>query len=134
ELVCRGRVILAEPLPKLYEPGRAMRYTVSRWQRAIGVTAQRLDAVFFRLESGGEPVREWLKDLPKDERKAIGEDIAYVQFKWPIGKPHVDHLDEEPSGRLGRRWPIVSRGHSSRSRAGSWCCLKCSSRRHSSHR
>jgi len=55
-------------------------------------TPQRLDAVFFRLESGGEPVREWLKNLPKDERKAIGEDIAYVQFKWPIGKPRVDHL------------------------------------------
>ena len=32
------------------------------------------------------------KNLPKDERKAIGEDIAYVQFKWPIGKPRVDHL------------------------------------------
>src|SRR6266568_3527266 len=97
-------------------------------------TPQRLDAVFFRLESGSEPVREWLKSLPKDERKAIGEDIAYVQFKWPIGKPHVDHLDEEPSGRLGRRWPIVSRGHSSRSRAGRWCCFKGSSRRHSRHR
>ena len=41
-------------------------------------TPQRLDAVFFRLEGGGEPVREWLKNLPKDERKAIGEDIAYV--------------------------------------------------------
>jgi len=53
---------------------------------------QRLDAFFFRSESGGEPVREWLKSLPKDERKAIGEDIAYVQFKWPIGKPRVDHL------------------------------------------
>jgi len=23
---------------------------------------------------------------------AIGEDIAYVQYKWPIGKPRVDHL------------------------------------------
>jgi phage-related protein len=48
--------------------------------------------VFFRLESGSEPVRGWLKSLRKDERKAIGEDIAYVQFKWPIGKPRVDHL------------------------------------------
>ena len=55
-------------------------------------TPQRLDAVFFRLASGSEPVREWLKSLSKDERKAIGEDIAYVQFKWPIGKPRVDHL------------------------------------------
>src|SRR5438445_13888034 len=53
---------------------------------------QRLDAVFFRSETGSEPVRVWLKSLPKDERRAIGEDIAYVQFKWPIGKPRVDHL------------------------------------------
>jgi len=53
---------------------------------------QRLDAVFFRSKSGNEPVREWLKELPKQQRKAIGEDIAYVQFKWPIGKPRIDHL------------------------------------------
>ncbi len=52
----------------------------------------RLDAVFFRSKSGNEPVREWLRSLAKEQRKAIGEDIAYVQFKWPIGKPHVDHL------------------------------------------
>jgi len=30
---------------------------------------------FFRLDSGREPVREWLKALPKEHRKAIGEDI-----------------------------------------------------------
>jgi phage-related protein len=55
-------------------------------------TLQRLDAVFFRSRGGNEPVRDWLKGLPKDQRRAIGEDIAYVQFKWPIGKPRVDHL------------------------------------------
>jgi len=52
----------------------------------------RLEAVFFRTTSGNEPVCDWLKRLSKDERKAVGEDIAYVQFKWPIGKPRVDHL------------------------------------------
>ena len=52
----------------------------------------RLDAVFFRSKSGNEPVRDWLRSLSKDQRKAIGDDIAYVQFKWPIGKPRVDHL------------------------------------------
>ncbi len=52
----------------------------------------RLDAVFFRTSNGNEPVREWLKSLTKEQRRAIGEDIAYVQFKWPIGKPRVDHL------------------------------------------
>ena len=54
--------------------------------------APRLNAVFYAASSGNEPVREWLKGLPKQDRRAIGEDIAYVQYKWPIGKPRVDHL------------------------------------------
>lgn len=53
---------------------------------------QKLRAVFYRSATGKEPVREWPKELPKDDRKTIGEDIAYVQYKWPIGKPRVDHL------------------------------------------
>ncbi len=44
------------------------------------------------METGREPVREWLKDLPEDERKMIGEDIMTVQFRWPLGMPLVDHL------------------------------------------
>jgi phage-related protein len=49
-----------------------------------------LAVVFFRTEAGNEPVRDWLRDLPKDERKAIGEDILTVQFAWPVGKPLMD--------------------------------------------
>ena len=55
-------------------------------------SAPRLTAVFYATSSGNEPVREWLKSLTKEDRRAIGEDIAYVQYKWPIGKPRVDHL------------------------------------------
>jgi len=54
--------------------------------------APRLNAVFYATSSGNEPVREWLKGLAKQDRRSIGEDIAYVQYKWPIGKPRVDHL------------------------------------------
>ena len=53
---------------------------------------RRLPAVFFQTASGREPVREWLRSLPKHERQTIGEDIAYVQYRWPIGKPRVDAL------------------------------------------
>lgn len=53
----------------------------------------KLQAVFFRTEKGSEPVREWLLGLTKQDRKQIGEEISYVQFKWPIGKPKVDHLE-----------------------------------------
>ena len=50
---------------------------------------------FFRLDSGREPVREWLKGLPKEHRKAIGEDIKTVQFAWPIGMPLVRKMDDD---------------------------------------
>lgn len=53
---------------------------------------QKLRAVFYQSATGKEPVREWLKELPKDEKQTIGENIAYAQYKWPIGKPRVDHL------------------------------------------
>jgi phage-related protein len=55
-------------------------------------SARKLLATFYRTASGDEPVRDWLKALNKQERQSIGEDIAYVQYKWPIGKPRVDHL------------------------------------------
>ena len=43
-------------------------------------------------EAGNEPVREWLRDLPGSDKKAIGADILAVQWKWPVGKPLVDSL------------------------------------------
>src|SRR6266480_2043386 len=51
-----------------------------------------LPAVFFRTETGREPVRQWLKELPRNERKITGEDIMTVQFRWPLGMPLVDHV------------------------------------------
>jgi len=32
-------------------------------------------------------VREWLSRLPREDKRAIGRDIAKVQFGWPIGLP-----------------------------------------------
>lgn len=51
-----------------------------------------LKASFYASALGSEPVRVWLKALAPEHRKILGEDIAYVQYKWPIGKPKVDHL------------------------------------------
>lgn len=45
-----------------------------------------------RSSSDRRAATDWLRGLPKHQRKVIGEDIAYVQFKWPIGKPRVDHV------------------------------------------
>lgn len=55
----------------------------------------RLRVVFFKTEMGNEPVREWLKSLPRDDRKTIGEDVKTVQFGWPIGMPVVRKIDKD---------------------------------------
>jgi phage-related protein len=46
-----------------------------------------LPARFYRLSSGAEPVRVWLKSLPRDDRYTVGVDIRAVECGWPIGLP-----------------------------------------------
>jgi hypothetical protein len=41
---------------------------------------KQLPAFFYALSSGREPVRDWLKALPADDRKIVGEDIKDVEF------------------------------------------------------
>jgi phage-related protein len=57
--------------------------------------------VFWRSPSGREPVREWLNELSRDDKRTIGRDIAKVQFGWPVGLPLCRPL----SGRL---WEVRS--------------------------
>ena len=54
------------------------------------MTVERLTetpVVFYRTSGGAEPVLEWLRGLPAEDRRAIGTDLATVQFGWPIGMP-----------------------------------------------
>ena len=65
-----------------------------------------LSVAFFRTASSNEPVREWLRALPREERRIIGEDIKTVQFGWPLGMPLVRKLDKalwEVRSRLPNR-------------------------------
>ena len=51
-------------------------------------------------------MREWLKDLPREDCKISGADILTVQFAWPVGKPLVDNLGDgvwEVRSRLKNR-------------------------------
>jgi phage-related protein len=43
--------------------------------------------VFWRSTTGREPVREWLNELARDDKRTIGRDIAKVQYGWPVGLP-----------------------------------------------
>lgn len=53
----------------------------------------RLRVLFYRTSVGTEPVREWLKALPTEERKIIGNDLKTAQFGWPLGMPLIRKLD-----------------------------------------
>ena len=46
-----------------------------------------IPAFFYRTAGGPEPVLDWLRSLPPEDRRAIGTDLATVQFGWPIGMP-----------------------------------------------
>ena len=48
---------------------------------------------FFRLDSGRESVRVWLKGFTRESRKTIGEDIKSLQFQWPAGMPLTRKMD-----------------------------------------
>lgn len=51
-----------------------------------------LSVIFYKTDSGNEPVREWLLGLTKTEKKIIGADIKTVQLGWPIGMPLMRNL------------------------------------------
>ena len=68
---------------------------------------KKLAARFYETAGGVEPVREWLKALASSDRKIIGEDIATLEFGWPIGmpvcRPLGDGLFEVRSTLTGNR-------------------------------
>lgn len=54
-----------------------------------------LRVIFYRSASGAEPVREWLKELRKEDRKTVGEDIKTAQFGWPLGMPLIRKIEKD---------------------------------------
>jgi phage-related protein len=48
---------------------------------------QKIPLVFYRTDTGNEPVREWLKGLDAADRHSVGLDLMRVQWRWPIGMP-----------------------------------------------
>ena len=48
---------------------------------------RKIPLIFYRMRSGLEPVRDWLKELPEVERQAIGRDLLRAQWRWPVGMP-----------------------------------------------
>ena len=77
-----------------------------------------ISAVFYRTTGGTEPVLDWLRALPPEDRRTIGTDLATVQFGWPIGMPLCRALggglwevrSTLPNGRIARVLFFVDSG------------------------
>jgi hypothetical protein len=54
--------------------------------------SKKITGRFYSTASGRRPVREWLLQLSKDDRRIIGRDIQKVEFGWPIGMPNCRSL------------------------------------------
>ncbi len=48
---------------------------------------KKIPLIFFRTLTGSDPVREWLKELPEEERQAIGRRSVASAMRWPVGMP-----------------------------------------------
>jgi phage-related protein len=48
---------------------------------------KRVHAVFYAMDSGKEPVREWLMELSRDDRRELGRQLMKLEFGWPVGMP-----------------------------------------------
>jgi phage-related protein len=53
-----------------------------------------IPARFFETAGGAEPVRDWLMELEKEDRRSIGFDIATVEHGWPVGMPTCRSLGD----------------------------------------
>ena len=54
-----------------------------------------MTVLFFKTDSGSEPVKEWLREFQPIDKKTIGEDIRTVQIGWPLGMPLVRKIDTD---------------------------------------
>jgi phage-related protein len=48
---------------------------------------KRIAVHFYRSKTGNEPVRDWLKSLPVEDRQILGRDLRLVELGWPVGMP-----------------------------------------------
>jgi hypothetical protein len=64
-----------------------------------------IEVLFFKLNSGREPVKDWLSSLSVEQGQTVARDIKRLQFCWPIGMPLARKI-------YGNLWELRSR-HSS---------------------
>lgn len=54
--------------------------------------SKKITARFYLTPASRNPVREWLLELQREDRRVVGKDIQKVEFGWPIGMPYCRSL------------------------------------------
>jgi phage-related protein len=80
------------------------------------MAAHKISLVFHETPAGNQPVLDWLKELPREDRHAIGQDLMRLQWRWPVGMPLCRNLGDGlwevrsalPSGRIA---PVIFCAH-----------------------
>ena len=83
-----------------------------------GQQLREIPVIFYQTSTGVEPVRDWLRGLPDEDRRTIGFDLATVQVGWPVGMPLCRPLggglwevrSSLPSRRIARIFFFVHEG------------------------
>jgi hypothetical protein len=50
---------------------------------------KKVPAAFYRTEMGMEPVREWLRFLPPEDRKIVGDDLQTIDHRVRLARRHA---------------------------------------------
>jgi phage-related protein len=48
---------------------------------------KKVPSVFYQTKGGVQPVRDFILGLSREDRRIVGNDIATVEYGWPVGKP-----------------------------------------------
>lgn len=67
-------------------------HKLPRRKQVEGLREKKINAIFFRSDSGNEPVKEELTKLGRPIKTIIGEDIKFVEFNWRVDRPYVDQI------------------------------------------
>ncbi len=94
----------------------------------MGQALKKIVAAFYRTPAGTEPVRDWLKALPPEDRREIGQDIATAEYRWPVGMPVCRPVGQGlrqvrsnlPGNRIARVIFCIARGQMMLLHARTW--------------
>ena len=73
-------------------PGRCADVSFLTQSAVMIDRSKKIAGRFYATAAGRRPVRDWLMELSKDDRRVIGKDIQRVEFVWPIGMPYCRPL------------------------------------------